>query len=153
MGMWHILSGCRAIRQRKRDAVARHDATLEHGGHTLTAECYFRNLHRREFRERLRVTARDNECVAGIDRTDIEKCDDQSGLKHHAHWCFIRENLAEDATHVRLTPQLGRRVTKCPAPDPRQRVPNGVWRGRSLALYDARTGAAANRDFVKGGED
>src|SRR5262245_27454888 len=115
MCMWHVLSGCRAIRQRERDAVARHGATLQGGGHALTAKCYFRNLRGCELRERLRVTARDNERVTDVGRTDIEKRDDQSGLKHYARWCFIRENLAEDATHVRLTPQLSGRAPPCKA--------------------------------------
>jgi len=41
-----------------------------------------------------------------IDRTDIEKRDYQRGLKHDARWSFLGKNVAEDAAHVRLTPQF-----------------------------------------------
>jgi len=44
--------------------------------------------------------------VADIDRTDIEKRDYQRGLKHQARWSFLGKNVAEDAAHVRLTPQF-----------------------------------------------
>ena len=60
MCMRHILSGCYAVCQRKRDAVARHGSTLESGGHALTAKGYLCNLRGRELSERLRVTARDD---------------------------------------------------------------------------------------------
>ena len=44
--------------------------------------------------------------MADIDRTDIEKRDYQRGLKHQARWSFLGKNVAEDAAHVRLTPQF-----------------------------------------------
>jgi hypothetical protein len=106
--MWHLLSGGYAICQRKRDAVAPHGSTLECNRQALTAKRNLRHLRSREFRERLCVAARHNECVTRIGWTHIEKRDDQSGLKYHAGRYFMRENLAEDATHVRLTRQMSR---------------------------------------------
>jgi hypothetical protein len=52
------------------------------------------------------MTARNNERVTCVGRTSVQERNNQTGLKHHACWCVIRENLAEDATHVRLTPQF-----------------------------------------------
>ena len=78
MCVWHILSGCRAIRQRKRDAIALHGSPSEDGCHALAAECNFGYLSCRELRERLRVSARDDERVTCISRTDIEKRDHQA---------------------------------------------------------------------------
>ena len=113
--MWHILSGCRAVRQRKCDAVARHGSSLERRCYALPTKCNFGDFSWRELYERLRMPARDDECVTCVGRADIEKRDRQTGLKHDASGYFIRENLAEDATHVRLTPQFSGRAPPCDA--------------------------------------
>jgi hypothetical protein len=51
------------------------------------------------------------------------------GLKHYAGWCFIRENLAEDTTHVRLT---------CSSAAARQRVMRAAgaqWQRRACGAH------------------
>src|SRR5688572_9001384 len=100
--MWHILPSGRAVRQRKRDAVARHGSPFERGRDALAAKRHLGSLGRREPRERLRVAARNDKRVTCIDRTEIEKRDYETGLKYYASWRIVRENLAEDTTHVRL---------------------------------------------------